>query len=79
MYRWEYDFFGLTPANKAGIHEEIFTLCHHGGGFTHNDVYHMPTYLRRFYLKQLVDLKKEEKQQYKKASNKQTNPRIRQK
>jgi hypothetical protein len=39
----------------------------------------MPTYLRRFYLKQLVDLKKEEKQQYKKASNKQTNPRIRQK
>jgi hypothetical protein len=29
-------------------------------GFTHTDVYTMPTYLRRFYWNQLIEQKKEE-------------------
>jgi hypothetical protein len=36
----------------------------------------MPTYLRRFYLKQLVDLKKEERAQYNKETSKNQDPRL---
>ena len=32
------------------------------GGFTHSDVYNMPVYLKRFYLKKLTELKKKEKE-----------------
>ena len=35
---------------------------YYGNGFTHSDVYNMPTYLRRFYSNKLSDqLKKEHK------------------
>lgn len=39
-------------------------MIHHGNGFTWNDVYTMPTYLRNFYFRKLIDFKKEEKKQY---------------
>ena len=36
---------------------------YYGNGFTHSDVYNMPTYLRRFYSNKLTDqLKKEQKE-----------------
>jgi len=40
-------------------------LCYYGkGGFTHDDAYNMPRYLRTFYLKQIekVALQKQEQQ-----------------
>jgi len=34
---------------------------YYGNGFTHSDIYNMPTYLRRFYSNKLTDqLKKEQ-------------------
>lgn len=42
----------------------------YSSGFTHSDVYSMPVYLRNFYYKMLVKAKKEEKEQYDKASGK---------
>ncbi len=49
----------------------IFSLVFHGnGGFTHSDVYNMPVRLRRFYLKILIDIKKKEADEYKKAESK---------
>ena len=47
-------FFGLTQNDRLAVHEEIFTLLNYGnGGYIFNDVYHMPVYLRKFYLQRL--------------------------
>jgi len=36
------------------MHGEIFSLCYHGkGGFTWEEVYNLPIYLRRFYIQQI--------------------------
>jgi len=43
---------------------------HYGVGFTHSDVYGMPVYLRNFYYKQLVDTRKKENEEIKKAQQK---------
>ena len=55
---------------KVQIHENIFQLVYYGQGFTHDDIYCMPTYLRNFYSQQLLKVKKEEKKQIDKANKK---------
>ena len=45
-------------------------IYHSEGGFTHSDVYGMPIYLRNFYYKELLDVKKEEKKQMDQANKK---------
>jgi hypothetical protein len=52
-------------------------LCNFGNGFIHSDVYSMPTYLRKFYLKELIDAKKKESDEYDKARSKNKDPRLR--
>ena len=43
-------------------------LCYFGGGgFTHDEVYYMPTWLRKFYIKQIQKVKDHEKAEYDKA------------
>jgi hypothetical protein len=40
-------------------------LIYHGnGGFTFSDVYNMPIWARKYYIKQIVDFKKEQKKAY---------------
>lgn len=52
---WGFRFFGLTPEYKISLHEEIFSLCYHGqGGFSWEEVYSLPIYLRRFYIQKIV-------------------------
>ena len=69
-------FFGLTSEHKVAIHQSIFTLSYFSnGGFTFEQVYHMPVYLRNFYLKHLEETKQKEadmvqKQSKGKSSNK---------
>lgn len=54
-------FFGLTSEHKIEIHKVIFGLAYYGnGGFTFEQVYNMPIYLRNFYMKQLEETKKKE-------------------
>ena len=37
------------------VHSEVFDLVYHGkGGFTWHDVYNLPVFLRRFYIKKIV-------------------------
>jgi len=75
-------FFGLTPESKPEIHKQIFQLIYFGQGFTHNDVYNMPTYLRHFYYNELNEIKKKENDEIKKANQRaksktpSTNPRF---
>ena len=44
-------------------------------GFTWSEVYHMPTYLRKFYFNKLIDLKKKEAEEAKKAQSKMKVPK----
>ena len=47
----------------------IFSLCYYGqGGFTQSEAYTLPIHLRRFYLQQVIDAKKQEKENIEKAS-----------
>lgn len=63
------DIFGIRPDSKMQIHAEIFDLCYYSeGAFTQEGVYKMPTSLRNFYIKKLVDAKKSESEAHKKAS-----------
>ena len=45
-------------------------LVYFGNGFTHSDIYNMPVYLRKFYYRELVELKEEENKQIKKQTSK---------
>lgn len=61
-------FYGLTlsPEDKVRIHQEIFHLVYNSnGGFTHDEVYSMPVYLRYFNMKMLIDQKEKEAKQAK--------------
>ena len=63
-------FFGLKPENKAELHSQIFQLMYFGKGFNHSDVYNMPIYLRNFYYKKLLEVKKKEADEVEKAQKK---------
>jgi len=65
-------FYGLTltPEDKVRIHQEIFHLIYNSnGGFTHDEVYSMPVYLRYFYLRMLIDQKQKETDQSKRQDS----------
>jgi|TARA_R100000315_G_scaffold50138_1_gene24216 hypothetical protein len=71
-------FFGLTPEDKPKLHEQIFQLMYYGEGFNHSDLYEMPVYLRNFYYQKLLDTRKKENEDVKKANQKikSSNPRF---
>ena len=59
------------------LHSQIFEICYHSqGGFTHDDVYNLPVYLRTFYYKKLIEAKQKESEEMdkaKKGSGRSTN------
>ena len=71
QYHWIWSFFGLGAQDRPLLHSEIFSLCYYGnGGFTHEQVYNMPIYLRRFYLKSIQSAVDKENEEIKKVQNK---------
>jgi hypothetical protein len=67
----DWTFFGLTPIYKVQKQEQIFDLVYHSqGGFTYSDVYHMPIYLRHFYIKRLDQLFKKQNKDHEAAMRK---------
>ena len=46
-------------------------------GFNWTEVYHMPIHLRRFYFQKLIDFKKKEAEEIKKAQSKSKVPKVR--
>lgn len=78
MSRLGHPFFGLTlsPEDKVRIHQEIFQLVYHSnGGFTHDEVYSMPIYLRYFNLRMLSNQKEKENEQVKKQQDPEMSPK----
>ena len=71
------NFFGLKPEHKDKIHEELFTLLYYSnGGFGHTEVYQMPVYLKRYYLRHLTSVKKKEQKNQEQANKGTSKPRI---
>jgi hypothetical protein len=63
MSRLGLPFYGLTltPEDKFRIHQEIFHLVYNSnGGFTHDEIYSMPVFLRYFNIKMLIEQKEKE-------------------
>jgi len=60
----------LTSEERIEIYKEIFHLVYNSnGGFTYGDVYEMPIFLRRFYLRMLIEQKEKENDQAKHQEN----------
>ena len=67
----DWTFFGLTPTYKVQKQDRIFELVYHSnGGFTYSDVYHMPVYLRTFYIRKLQKMFDDQKKQHEKEMKK---------
>lgn len=45
-------------------------MYHGKMGFTHTDLYNMPTYLRNYYYRKLVEVRKKENEDYEKEVKK---------
>lgn len=72
MCHWVHPFYSLTltPEDKVRIYQEIFQLVYNSnGGFTHDEVYSMPIFLRYFYLKMLIEQKDRESKETNNESN----------
>jgi len=74
IYHLEFPFFTLPTDYKIQLHSQIWEMVQFSNGFTWSEVYHMPTYLRKFYFNKLLELKKEEA---KKAQSKMKTPKVR--
>jgi hypothetical protein len=49
IYQLGLPFFGLTPEYRINIFKQIHEIVFHGnGGYSWNDVYQMPIWLRRY-------------------------------
>lgn len=73
-FHWTLAFFGLPDDYRKTLHEEIFTLIYYGQGFTHDDVYSMPVYLRRFYSITLLNEKDREQKAIQKSRQSDSDP-----
>lgn len=57
-------FFGFKPEDRPTLHENIFNMLWHGEGrWTWDEIYEMPIFLRRFYVKQINKILTERQQQ----------------
>ena len=64
-------FFGLTTSHREGIFNQIHEIVFHGkGGFSWNDVYSMPIWLRKFTFNRIKQYYEEERKAYDKESKK---------
>ena len=58
-------FFGLGPNYRPQLYDQLFDLMYYGNmGLTFADLYAMPVFLRNYYYRKLVDVKKKEKEQH---------------
>lgn len=67
----DWTFFGLTPKYKIQLHDEVFDLVYYGkGGFSWNDVYNLPIFLRHHYLGRIQKILKDKSDAIEKQNRK---------
>ena len=66
-------FFGLTPAYRAELFNQIHEIIFHGkGGYSFETVYNFPIWLRRFTFRTMLDWYAKEKKQNEAQSGQQS-------
>lgn len=78
---WGLTFFGLTSdiifQARRSVFKQIHEIVFHGkGGYSWNDVYNMPIWLRRFTFKEIQEFYEKEKAAYDKVNKKGTSTLI---
>jgi hypothetical protein len=59
-FKLEQTFFGFNPDDRVKLHDNIFNLIWHGDGrWDWDTIYHMPIFLRRFYIKKVTKILEE--------------------
>ena len=69
MYRFPlgWAFFGLTPEYRNILFTQIHDLVYHGGGgFKHEEVYNMPTWMRHFHIGKINEYLQKQNEEYEK-------------
>ena len=67
-------FFGLTPKVRSSIFKQIHEIVFHGnGGYSWNDVYNMPIWLRKFTFHQIKQYYEKQSENNKKQKNTTSN------
>jgi hypothetical protein len=61
-------FSGLPSNYRLVVHQNIFDLIHFGKGFTWDDAYNLPVFIRTFYLKSIEKIVKAKHKAQEKAS-----------
>lgn len=72
MYRFPlgWAFFGLTPEYRNILFTQIHDLVYHGGGgFKHEEVYNMPTWMRHFHIGKINEHIKKQNAEVEKSQN----------
>jgi len=74
-------FFGLTiniiSQARHSVFKQIHEIVFHGkGGYSWNDIYNMPIWLRRFTFKEIQEFYEKEQESYKKVNQKGTSTLI---
>lgn len=68
-FKLEQTFFGFKPADRVKFHESIFEILWYSNGrFSWDDLYYMPVFLRRFYIKKINKIIEEENERAQKAA-----------
>lgn len=61
-------FFGLTPEYKFQVYQEVHDLVYYGnGGFIYSEVYQMPIHIRRYHIRKIDGLHKQQNEEIKNA------------
>lgn len=63
-FQLEQTFFGFKIEDRVQLHESLFNLVWHGAGrWTWQDLYNMPVYLRRFWIRKINQMIEDANQQ----------------
>jgi hypothetical protein len=70
-------FFTLPINYSIQLHTQLWEQANYGNGYDWETLYKMPIHWRKFYYNLLLDSKKKEAEEAKKANNKGTGPKTR--
>ena len=72
-FNLEQTFFGFKPEHRVDLHDQIFNMLWAGEGrWTWSDIYYMPLFLRKFYIKKLNSIHEKQKTAEKQRKKKPT-------
>lgn len=76
-FRLTSTFFGFNPRDRVKNHENIFNLIWFGDGrWSWDDVYHMPIFLRSYWIDKCNEIREQRIAQSKQQNKRSTTPNL---